>query len=98
MGFNLGSFCVESEVVLGANGVLCARGWAPENVDGDPMLCRNTESSPGMPARGSKLLDTFRLYAWYRNEEQFAVSQRQQCHETCSIWSNSTVVMLAQLL
>ena len=65
MEFDLGSFCVESEVRrrIGCKWAALPRVWTPENVDGDPMLCRNTESSPGMPARGSKLLDTLRLYA-----------------------------------
>ena len=42
-------------------GLLCASGSKHEGETGSVTEVQNTESSPGMPDIGSKLLDTFRL-------------------------------------
>ena len=43
----------------GELGLLCA--WGSNTETGEQTLCRKTESWPGMPVRGSKLLLTFKL-------------------------------------
>ena len=64
-------------------------------VVGEAISERKIESSPGMPARGSKLLLTFKLYALYRKELKFTDLQQWHLHEWFSIVSNSALLRLA---